>query len=102
MKEYAEKFYSSKEWQECRKAYAASKQYLCEDCLKKGLITPGEIVHHIIHLTPANIDDPSITLNFNNLRLVCRECHAAEHGAKANLRYIIDSNGKVIPNPNKY
>jgi len=36
-------------------------------------------VHHKIHLTPHNIDDPNITLSEDNLELLCRECHAIEH-----------------------
>lgn len=91
---YARAFYSSIQWQECREAYAKSKRYLCEDCLAKGLYTPGEIVHHIIHLNPENIDDPTITLNFDNLRLVCRKCHGEEHKQR-DRRYVIDENGRV-------
>lgn len=62
MKEYAEQFYSSKAWQRTRKAYAKSKQNLCEICLSKGIIKPGVIVHHKTHIDPANIHDPAITL----------------------------------------
>lgn len=95
-REFAKRFYSSKAWQECREAYAKSQRHLCENCLTKGLYTPGEIVHHIIELTPNNIDDPSVTLNFDNLRLVCRRCHAEEHGARKGARYIITDDGRVI------
>ena len=31
--------------------------YLCQECLKKGKLTPAKAVHHIIHLSPENIDD---------------------------------------------
>lgn len=91
---YARAFYSSIQWQECREAYARSKKYLCEDCLAKGLYTPGEIVHHITHITPENIDDPMVTLNFDNLRLVCRKCHAEEHKQR-DRRYVVDEYGRV-------
>ena len=96
MKEYAKDFYSSAVWQKCREEYAKSKNYLCEECLKRGLITPGEIVHHKTHITPKNINDPGITLNFDNLKLVCRKCHAEEHNARSWQRYFVDENGKVI------
>lgn len=95
MKEYAAKFYSSTAWKECREAYAKSKRNLCEICLAKGIYTPGEIVHHKTHITPKNIDDPNITLNWNNLELVCRLCHAAEHEQRKR-RYRFDEAGKVI------
>lgn len=96
MREFAAEFYSSKAWKECRKAYAKSRRNLCEDCLEKGIYRAGEIVHHKVHLTPENINDPNITLNFKNLRLVCRDCHAKEHGKKRKWRYSIDELGKVI------
>ena len=37
------------------------------------------IVHHLIELDPVNINNPEITLNFNNLELLCRDCHAEVH-----------------------
>lgn len=97
MREFAEGFYKSKAWQKCRDAYAKSKGGLCERCCAKGLIVPGEIVHHKVHLNPENIKDPSVSLNFANLELLCREHHAEEH--KRNIkRYSIDENGRVVAN----
>ncbi len=93
--DFARGFYGSQQWKDCRESYAKYKRYLCEDCLAKGLYTPGEIVHHIIHLNPENINDPSVTLNFDNLRLVCRKCHGEVH-SKKDRRYVIDDDGKVI------
>jgi len=63
--------------------------------MKKGICRPGDIVHHIIELTPENINDPNITLCFDNLRLVCRDCHAKEHSQR-DRRYLIDSDGRII------
>lgn len=94
MKDYARRFYSSKAWKETRKAYAKSKGGLCERCLKKGLYVPGVIVHHKIYLNPDNINDPAVSLNWNNLELVCRDCHAQEHdGLKR--RYKVDELGRI-------
>ena len=78
-KEWAKSFYKSKEWRECREAYIQSVNGLCERCLGKDIVKPGYIVHHIEHLTPENIDDPEVTLNWNNLEYVCKECHDREH-----------------------
>ena len=94
MKPFAQTFYKSRTWQETREAYAKSQGYLCENCLKKGLYNPGVIVHHITELTPENITDPRITMSFDNLRLVCRKCHAEEHAHKR--RYLIGLNGEII------
>ena len=95
MKEYAEEFYSSKAWQDCRNAYRKSRQNLCEKCLKDGLITGAEIVHHKVHLTPDNIGNPDISLNWDNLECLCREHHAEMHGAKVR-RCRVDETGHVI------
>lgn len=94
MQDFARAFYSSKAWQHCRAAYASSVHNLCERCLKEGRYTAGEIVHHKIRIDPLNIHDPTVTLNFDNLELLCRDCHAKEHGKKK--RYTIDELGRVI------
>ena len=68
---------------------------LCVDCRKRGIITPAEEVHHIIEITPDNINNPEITLNPDNLVSLCRECHKARHGDGYVPRYKIDSMGRV-------
>lgn len=78
-KDFAKGFYSSKQWQDCRNEYAKRRHYLCEDCLRRGIYKPGVIVHHIEELTPFNITNPEIALGFDNLELLCRECHLREH-----------------------
>lgn len=93
MKPYAVSFYKSKEWKKCAAAYKKMVGGLCERCLKAGRYTPGVIVHHKIYISPDNIGDPAITLNFANLELVCRDCHGAEHGNTK--RYKVDDLGRV-------
>lgn len=95
MKDWAKGFYKSAAWKSCRAAYAASVGGLCERCLQRGVYKPGEIVHHKVWLTPENINDPAVTLNWKNLELVCRDCHAELHDARKR-RYKIDPNGSVI------
>ena len=103
MKDFAKCFYNTKRWQNCRNSYFKKVGGLCERCLKAGKITPGEIVHHKIYLDENNINDASISLNFNNLELLCRECHEKEHKSKEkNKRYIIKSNGEIEINKNIY
>lgn len=95
--EFARKFYSSKQWQDCRNGYAAMRGYLCENCLRKGIYKPGEIVHHRIELTPLNIENPEVSLSWDNLKLVCRECHAEEHRIdRRGIRYLIGEDGEVM------
>lgn len=92
-KEWAKQFYKSKAWKHTRNDYAKSVAYLCEDCLQSGIYKVGEIVHHREVLTPDNIDDPDITLAWDNLMLVCRDCHAKKHGSPK--RYKVDEYGRV-------
>lgn len=73
-KDYAKGFYSSKEWIRTQAAYMASRNYVCERC---GM--PARIVHHKVYISPANIGDPNITLNWNNLEALCQNCHNQEH-----------------------
>ena len=92
---FAKQFYSSKTWQDCRNEYAKRKQYLCENCLRKGLYRPGEIVHHKIHIDVINIERPEVALNGDNFELLCRECHAERHKKPDDKRYTIDAAGNV-------
>lgn len=93
--DWARAFYHSTAWKDCRTAYLSQARGLCEECLKHGLYTPADTVHHIIHLTPNNINDPSITLNPDNLCAVCRDCHAALHSTPK--RFKVDAFGHVMP-----
>ena len=95
LKEWAESFYKSPAWKQCRAAYIKSVGGLCERCLKRGLYVSGAIVHHKIHLTPENIGDPTVSCSFDNLELVCRNCHAEEH-ARLKKRYRFDEDGRCM------
>ncbi|MBQ1292590.1 MAG: HNH endonuclease [Clostridiales bacterium] len=96
MSETTASFYKTKLWQDCRRSYIKSVGGLCERCFAKGIIRHGDTVHHKIHLTSANINCPKITLNHDNLMLLCRDCHAEIH--KKRKRYCVDESGKVIAN----
>ena len=103
-KDYAKAFYKTKAWKNCRAGYISSVGGLCERCYRNGLIVPGDIVHHKIHLTPENIKDPTVALNWKNLECLCRLCHNDEHkgdflDGRTDLiqkRYRIDEFGRVI------
>lgn len=79
MSGFASSFYISNEWITCRRDYANSKGNLCERCAAAGYIVPGTEVHHKTRLTPDNISDPAISLNWDNLELLCKDCHLKEH-----------------------
>ena len=94
-RDFADSFYKTKAWQRTRAAYLKQAGGLCERCLKRGVYTAGVIVHHKIHLTPDNIVRPEIALNFDNLELLCRDCHGEEH-EKVTKRWKVDDLGRVI------
>lgn len=91
-------FYDSKAWKTTRDAYASSVNNLCERCMSRGLVVPGSIVHHKIKLTDNNKDDVNISLNWNNLELVCLDCHNRdefmEHG-ESHKRYSFGLDGEI-------
>jgi len=98
VREFAAAFYKGTAWKKARKAYMKSAGGLCEVCLAKGIYKAGEIVHHKVHLTPENLGDPSVSLSWDNLQLVCRDCHAEIHGyKKAGRRFTVDEFGRVLP-----
>lgn len=95
MRDFGKGFYNTATWQRCRNAYVKSVGGLCEGCLEKGQYNPGIIVHHIVELTAENINDPDIALSWDNLRLLCRDCHALVH-SKNVRRYKVDSAGRLV------
>lgn len=67
---WADRFYHSKAWLDCRKAVVAERLGICEAC---GGV--GNEVHHVIELTEENVGDPVIALGAENLQLLCHSCH---------------------------
>jgi predicted kinase len=79
-KEWAINFYKSKAWKDNRDSYFKSVYGLCELCER-----PGEEVHHKTFLTAQNINDVNITMGWDNLILLCKSCHNAQHEKAYNL-----------------
>lgn len=73
-KPWARKFYASAKWKHTQAAVMRAYCYQCQRCGK-----PAKIVHHKVWLTPDNINDPNITLNWDNLEPLCQDCHNQEH-----------------------
>lgn len=101
-KDFARAFYNSEAWKKCRSAYISERLKIdggkCEVCHTEQ----GYIVHHIEQLTPYNINNPDVTLNFDNLRYDCKHCHDREDGhfigkKKSGLRVRFDDEGRPIP-----
>lgn len=67
-------FYKSPAWLAARELKIVSVNSLCERCGQIGLE-----VHHKERLTVENVNDSSVSLNQDNLELLCRDCHNKEH-----------------------
>lgn len=88
-----QRFYRSDTWKIARAIKIANACGVCEEC---GAI--GTEVHHIVHLTPENVTDPSVATNQENLKLLCNECHNKAHGRFEGRReYYFDDEGNLIP-----
>lgn len=91
-------FYASNEWKLCRNAYRRKVGGLCERCAQNGRIVPGDEVHHKQRLTPRNVNNPAVTLSFENLELLCEDCHHAEH-FHGKRRWRFDRQGRLTIPP---
>ena len=73
-KAFAKRFYASAKWKRTQEAVMKAHNYVCQRCGR-----PAKIVHHKTWLTPENINDPNITLDWSNLEPLCQDCHNQEH-----------------------
>lgn len=113
-KEFSKEFYNSTRWRKNAKAFAESKLWICERCgnrfTKKANIEYNDdtdcmlsrgrqrfIVHHMEPLTPDNIHDEYIAYGWDNLQLLCIECHNTVHAKRgASRQLMFDENGDLV------
>ena len=96
-KDFAKAFYGSPQWEKARAAYISTRIAkdggMCERCHENL----GYIVHHKIYLTPENVVDPEVALNFDNFEYLCHQCHDDEHIHRTpRLLCGFDQNGRPI------
>lgn len=94
-KAFSLSFYHSRAWRLVRQQVLRRDLYTCQECMANRA---GE-VHHIIELTPENINDESIALNPDNLVSLCHDCHTKiTQGSTGDIQegYIFDDEGNVI------
>ena len=103
-RKFSKKFYNSKCWKKIRQSYIASKFGICERCGK----TNAKQVHHKEYLTEDNLDNPTISIDFDNLELLCDTCHQHEHHKQSEATIeglMFDEEGNLIkilpPHQNK-
>ncbi len=93
-KEWAQRFYNSKAWKDCRKEVLRRDLYTCAYCYGRA-----EEVHHLVPLTLGNINDTDITLNPDNLIALCHDCHTKiTKGSTGDVQdgYAFDDDGQII------
>ena len=76
------KFYSSKDWRNLSYKLKIETQGKCNRCDFQAITKEDYkklIGHHKIELTENNVEDVSISLNPNNIEVVCLDCHNKEH-----------------------
>ena len=65
--------YNTSEWRKLRE-YKRRLNPLCEECLRHGVITPAELVDHIIP-----IEEGGAMFELGNLQSLCSRCHNEKH-----------------------
>lgn len=92
-KEWARQFYNSKAWKNTRRYILNRDKYTCVYCYNRA-----EEVHHIIELTPSNINDVNISLNPDNLISLCSDCHKKITKGAGDIQegYIFNEKGEVV------
>lgn len=90
----AHQFYTLKPWRDLSynlKIAAGGKCNRCDFQVINQEDFKYLIGHHKIELTEDNVDDPVISLNPDNIEIICHDCHNKEHrrfGNKKNV-YIV-------------
>lgn len=77
-------FYRSREWETLRKQITLERvnengDLVCEHCGKLIIHPYDAICHHVIELTEENVHDANVSLNPENIMLVCHKSHNAIH-----------------------
>lgn len=93
-KSFARALYKSGAWGAVRREVLRRDHYTCQDCEGRA-----EEVHHIIELTPDNVNDKMIALNPDNLISLCHNCHTKRTHSDGDVPdgYRFDNDGYVIP-----
>lgn len=106
--DFARAFYHSARWSKARATYLRTPvetefgtcpPNMCELCFASGKVVPANTVHHKVHLTPENVNDPTVSLNPDNFQRLCPDCHAYLHSDKDEPRVSFGADGRVSARP---
>ena len=67
--------YRTSRWQTVRSMVISRDNGLCQECKRRGVITRGRVVHHIVEAR----EDINLFWELDNLEVICDSCHNREH-----------------------
>jgi 5-methylcytosine-specific restriction protein A len=76
-----QKVYKDPRWKAVRQLALARDEYVCRECLKKGLVTPATVVDHVL---PINLGGAEFALN--NTQSLCDTCHNSKSGGEGHKK----------------
>jgi 5-methylcytosine-specific restriction endonuclease McrA len=88
-----DKIYKTVRWQKLRKLYFEMVLGVCERCGGTG-----KILHHKIEISESNLNNYEIVWGFDNLELVCLECHNKIHRKGDRKDYRVNEMGELVKN----
>lgn len=93
-KAWARGLYNSKRWRSARAEVLRRDRYTCQHCHGRA-----EEVHHLVELTPTNIQDDAIAFGLDNLQALCWRCHRDVTHKRGDLvdGFEFDEQGQVVP-----
>lgn len=73
-------FYASSSWVNLRHLLIAERGPVCQQC-GKLISNPLDLIgHHTpIEMTMENVHDANVSLNPDNIKIICRDCHDKDH-----------------------
>ena len=85
MRKLRQTAYQNKHWRKLRDTYL-KEHPVCEECLKKGVVTAADDVHHIKSPFRGGEINYNLLLDYHNLESVCKECHGNIHAGQQGHR----------------
>lgn len=87
-----DKLYKTNKWRKLRELVIARDFGVCQECKRRGVVTKGVVVHHIIEAR----EDITKFWDMNNLELICLACHNKEHPEKSGGKKKVKTRKKVV------
>lgn len=78
MRKLRQDAYQNTAWRKMRDTFL-HEHPICEECLKKGKVTPATDVHHIRSPFSKGEVNYTLLMDYDNLMALCKECHGNIH-----------------------